>query len=217
MYVHKNKSEKKSEETISLQRHFKSFVHKKSRAGYSPVWWMFCCGWWGNGWGQRYRGSPHDSLGRGTILHTFFKTQAENQFCWGRQYKCVKLVSNSIYETKRRQRRNMVKILLKQHHCFPLPADASNEINLNREHAPNNSVRVPYLLKSCVIFYPYRPETEIRMYCVLNENCKFKFQINLDRHGPRPIRKIFHPPDPPQFSSFSTFTKETYQVTILDA
>ncbi len=96
----------------------------------------------------------------------------------------------------------MVEILSKKHHCFPLPIDAPNEINLNRKHAPNSSVRVSYLLKNCLVFGPYRPETEIY---ALNENYKFKFQINLDRHGPRPIRTICHLPDPPPFSLFSTF------------
>jgi hypothetical protein len=67
-------------------------------------------------------------------------------------------------------------------HCLPLPIEA-----------PNNSVRVPYSLKNCLVFYPYRPEKEI---CVLNENDMFKFQINLDRHGLRPIWKVCHLPDP---------------------
>ncbi len=65
-----------------------------------------------------------------------------------------------------------------------------------------HSVRLPYLLKNHLVFVPYRPEKEI---CVLNENCKFRFQINLDRHSRRPTWKIFHLPDPPLFSLFSTF------------
>ncbi len=42
-------------------------------------------------------------------------------------------------------------------------------------------MRVPYSLKNCLVFGPYRPKTEI---CVLNENCQFKFKIDLDGHGP---------------------------------
>jgi hypothetical protein len=74
-----------------------------------------------------------------------------------------------------------------------------------------HSVRLPYLLKNCLVFGPYRPEKEI---CVLNQNCKFRFQINLDRHSQRPIWKICHLPDPPLFSLFSTFKYDLMSIRL---
>ncbi len=65
-----------------------------------------------------------------------------------------------------------------------------------------HSVRLPYLLKNRLVLGPYRPEKES---CVLNENCKLRYQINLDRHSRRPSSTICHLPDPPLFSLFSTF------------
>jgi hypothetical protein len=70
------------------------------------------------------------------------------------------------------------------------------------EDIDHHSVRLACLLKNSLVFVPHRPEKEI---CVLNEKCKFRFQIKLDRHSQRPFWKIWYLPDPPLFSLFYTF------------
>ncbi len=64
-----------------------------------------------------------------------------------------------------------------------------------------HSVRLPYLLRNPLVFGPYRPEKEI---FYLNKNGKFKFQIDLDRHGPRPILNDSHLAGLPPFSLYTT-------------
>jgi hypothetical protein len=51
----------------------------------------------------------------------------------------------------------------------------------------------------------------------LNENGMFKFQINLDRHGPRPIMKICYIPDPPSvlIVYYCTFEKESFLANVI--
>jgi len=71
-------------------------------------------------------------------------------------------------------------------------------------------VRVPFSLKNCLVFGPYRPEKEI---CYFNKNGKFKFQIDLDRHGPRPLLNHRHFTEPPTFSLYTTF-KVTFQFSL---
>ncbi len=58
-----------------------------------------------------------------------------------------------------------------------------------------HSVRLPYLLKNRCVFGPYRSEKKIFYF---NKNVKFKFQIDLDRHGPKPLFKssCWTPPPP---------------------
>jgi hypothetical protein len=74
------------------------------------------------------------------------------------------------------------------------------------------SVRVSYLLQNCLVFGPYRPETK---KCVLNENFKFKFKIDLYRHGPRPLLNDRHPAEPPPFSLYTTFKAEMAVMLLL--
>ena len=51
----------------------------------------------------------------------------------------------------------------------------------------NNSLRIAYFVKYCLVNLLYRAETEI---CFLKEKGKFKIQINLDRRSLRLIPKI---------------------------
>ncbi len=60
--------------------------------------------------------------------------------------------------------------------------------------------RVPYSLKNCLVFGPYRPEKEIFYF---NKNSKFRFQIDLDRHGPRPLLNDRYLEEPPPFSLYN--------------
>jgi hypothetical protein len=41
--------------------------------------------------------------------------------------------------------------------------------------------------------------------CYFNKNGKFKFQIDLDRHGPRTLLNDSHLAEPPPFSLYTTF------------
>ncbi len=56
--------------------------------------------------------------------------------------------------------------------------------------------------KHCLVFGPYRLEKEIFYF---NKNGKLKFQIDLDRHGPRPLPTDRHLAGHPPFSLFTTF------------
>ncbi len=62
----------------------------------------------------------------------------------------------------------------------------------------------PYLLKNRLVFGPYRPEKEI---CYCNKNGKFKFQTDIDRHGPRSLLTHRHLAEPPPFSLYTTLNK----------
>ncbi len=64
------------------------------------------------------------------------------------------------------------------------------------------SLRAPYSLKNRLVYGPYRPEKDI---CYFNKNGKFIFQIDLDRHGPRPLLNDSHLAEPPPFSLYTTF------------
>ncbi len=64
------------------------------------------------------------------------------------------------------------------------------------------SVRVPYSLKNRLVFGPYRPEKET---CYIIINGKFKFQIDLDRQGPRQLLNDSHLAERPPFSLYTTF------------
>jgi hypothetical protein len=75
-------------------------------------------------------------------------------------------------------------------------------VNIQYWRSYKRDVPVRCVLKNCLIFGPYRPETEI---CVLKENCKLKFKIDLDRHGPRPLLNDPYPAGPPSFSLYTTF------------
>jgi hypothetical protein len=65
-----------------------------------------------------------------------------------------------------------------------------------------------FVKKNRLVFGPYRPEKEI---CYFNKNSKFKFQTDIDRHGPRPLLNHRHLAEPPPFSLYTTFNypKET--------
>jgi hypothetical protein len=66
-----------------------------------------------------------------------------------------------------------------------------------------------YLFGACSLFIKTLPSfwpIQIgKGNIIFYQNGKFKFQIDLDRHGPRPLLSDSHLAEPPPFSLYTTF------------